>query len=312
MESNRELGQRPIWVTGASGFIGGHLCRRLVDAGHRVLAGYHSNPNGLPTGAIPLATDLTDPAAVDEVIAREQPEVIFHLASCVLGSRDLDWVRPTLEANLNSTVYLMSAAARHQCRRFILTGSLEEPEQVQDAPSSPYAAAKSAASAYARMFHALYQFPAVIARVFMVYGPDQKDQKKLVPYVINQLLDGQSPQMSSGVREVDWIYVEDLVDGLLALADAPDLEGKTVDLGTGLLTSVRTVVEQIAAQIPDAPTLHFDPASDRPLEQVRKADITQTTSLTGWRPAHSLAAGLRKTIAWHAAQRGIASPAGPA
>lgn len=287
-------------VTGATGFIGRHLCRHLVRQGFRVTGVSHQHPEWMPEGVQATAADLTNPAATDELIAREKPELIFHLASCVTGRRDLDMVRPTFEANLASTVHMMTAAARQGgCRRFVLAGSLEEPDTVQSPPSSPYAASKAAATAYARMFHALYQLPAVIARVFMVYGPDQKDAKKLVPYVIDSLLRGEAPRLSSGARLVDWIYVDDVVEGLIQLATAPGLDGRTLDLGSGKLVPVREVAERIARLMNSSGPLHFDPAADRPMEQVRTADAARTESLTGWRPRIALDEGLLATIDWH-------------
>ncbi len=293
-----ELNFERILVTGASGFIGRHLCRYVTATGRRVVGVSRQHPDFLPQDVSPINADLSDPQAVRELIEREKPEVIFHLASCVKGSRDISLVRPTFDANLASTVYLMEAAAQHDCKRFIVTGSLEEPDEVRAPPSSPYAAAKAAATAYARMFHALYQFPAVIARVFMVYGPDQKDQNKLIPYVINSLLREETPKMSSGVRPVDWIYVQDVVEGLTQLAQADAAAGQTVDIGTGQLATVREVVERIARLMDARAPLHFDAAADRPMEQVRAADVAATEALTGWRPRTSLDEGLLATIAW--------------
>ena len=291
---------RTVLVTGASGFIGAHLCRRLLERGRRVAGVSRHHPESLPDGAEACRADLTVPGETAALLARVQPDWIFHLAGCVTGGRGMELVRPTFEANLASTVNLMEAAARQGgCQRFVLAGSLEEPDTVQSPPASPYAASKAAATAYARMFHSLYDFPAVIARIFMVYGPDQKDEKKLVPYVIESLLRGESPRLSSGARPVDWIYVEDVVDGLIRLAAAPDLEGRTLDLGSGELVPVRDVVERIARLTGSAVPLHFDPAADRPMEQIRTADAARTESLTGWRPRVALDEGLLATIAWH-------------
>lgn len=294
-----KLNAETILVTGASGFIGGHLCRHLVAAGHRVIGTSRQHPGALPPGVTPVALDMADAAAVRALVGREKPGIIFHLASCVKGGRGLALVRPTFEANLAGTVFLMEAAAEAGCHRFVLTGSLEEPEDSGVPPSSPYAAAKTAASAYARMFHALYDFPAVIARVFMVYGPDQKDQTKLIPYVINTLLQNRSPEMGGGTRPVDWIYVHDVVEGLLRMAAAEGLEGKTVDLGTGVLETVRGVVERVARLIGTTVPLVFNPAKDRPMEQVRAANTAATEAHLRWRPPTSLDEGLRATIAWH-------------
>ncbi|HMO99344.1 MAG TPA: NAD(P)-dependent oxidoreductase [Kiritimatiellia bacterium] len=292
-----------ILVTGASGFIGSHLCRALVADGATVVGVSREHPDALPDGITPTQADLTDPEQATALIACHRPDVIYHLASCVTGGRDISLVRPTFTANLAATVYLMEAASRAGCRRFVLTGSLEEPDHAQAPPSSPYAAAKAAATAYARMFHALYTFPAVIARVFMVYGPDQRDEKKLVPYVINQLLAGTSPRMSSGTRMVDWIYVQDVVEGLIRLARAEGVAGKTIDLGSGEMTSVRSVVEQIAGLMGNPTALHFDAAADRPMEQVRIANIQETEAAIAWRPRFSLSEGLQATIDWHRRRR---------
>ncbi|HRX07246.1 MAG TPA: SDR family NAD(P)-dependent oxidoreductase [Kiritimatiellia bacterium] len=300
METPSDNPTRTVLVTGASGFIGAHLCRRLRKLGHRVAGVSRRHPENLPDGVEPCRADLASPGETAALLARIQPEWIFHLAGCVTGGRGMELVRPTFEANLASTVNLMEAAARQGgCRRFVLAGSLEEPDAVQSPPSSPYAASKAAATAYARLFHSLYDFPAVIARIFMVYGPDQKDARKLVPYVIDSLLRGEAPRLSSGTREVDWIYVDDVVDGLIRLAAAPDLEGRTLDLGSGERVSVRDVVERIARLTGAAVPLHFDPAADRPMEQIRTADAARTESLAGWRPRVTLDEGLLATIAWH-------------
>ncbi len=294
-----------ILVTGASGFIGHHLCRQLVAGGHSVTGTCHAHPNKLPDGVKGLTADLTDPAAVQRLIATVQPAVVFHLASCVQGARSRELVRPTFLANLASTVYLLEALAEQGCKRFVVTGSLEEPEQVHDAPSSPYAAAKVAASAYARMFHALYALPTVVARVFMVYGPGQRDQHKLIPYVINSLLRGESPHMGSGTRPVDWIYVVDVVQGLVRLAEHPAAIGQTVDIGSGQTATIRHVAERIASLMDAAAGLQFEPAADRPLEQVRVADVERTAALIDWRPTTALDEGLRSVIDW---QRRLQAP----
>ncbi len=145
-------------------------------------------------------------------------------------------ILPTFHSNLASTVNLLTMAAETGCRRVVLTGSLAEPDPKNGElfPSAPYAAAKWASSGYARMFHALYQFPVVIARVFMVYGPAQQDLTKLIPYVTLSLLRGETPKITSGDRLVDWVYVSDVVEGFVALGQAPGIDGETLDLGSGL------------------------------------------------------------------------------
>ena len=287
-----------VLLTGGSGFIGRHLLSRLDACGVEIHATTRgATPAGLPGSWHSL--DLADAGAVDALVEKVKPEVVFHLASHVAGSRDLSLVMPTFLGNLASTVYLMSSLARVGCcTRFVQAGSLEEPEEADAVPASPYAAAKLGAAAYVRMFHHLYGLPIVIARLFMVYGPGPQDEKKLVPYTIKSLLRGDSPSFSSGVRPVDWVYVEDVADGLLRLATADGVVGGRVDLGRGELFTVRQVVEELFRQIAPDKTPSFGSLGDRPSEQVRSADVATTAARLGWAPPTPLAEGLRRTIAY--------------
>jgi nucleoside-diphosphate-sugar epimerase len=218
-------------------------------------------------------------------------------------------VGPTLRANFVAPIQLLSAmAASPGCRRLVLIGSCEEPSATDAGlavPSSPYAASKFAQSTYATMFHRLYGTPVTVARVCMVYGPEQQDARKFVPSVTLGLLRGDSPKMSSGVRRVDWVYAGDVADGLaqLAVTDA-DVNGQVYDVGSGGLETVRSVAERIAAMIPDsAGRLLFGAIPDRPLEQEHAADISATNAAIGWRPRVELEEGLRKTVGWYREHR---------
>jgi len=110
-----------------------------------------------------------------------------------------------------STVNLLTVAANIGCRRIVLLASLEEPEpgHTDAAPASPYAAAKWTSGTYGRMFHKLYQTPVVLVRPFMTYGPRQD-----VRPCYHLLLQDQAPKPASGQRQVDWIYVDDVIEGL--------------------------------------------------------------------------------------------------
>lgn len=281
-------------VTGATGFLGAHLLGQLEREGAEV-AVVSRAPR--PEGARVVRwyrADLEDSSAVEQALADDRPEVLFHLASMVTGRRELDLVVPAFRANLSSTVHLLAAATRVGCRRIVLAGSMEEPEPGTP-PGSPYAAAKAASSLYAAFFRTLYETPIVTARIFMVYGPGQLDTAKVVPASILSALAGRAPRISSGTRPVDWIYVEDVARGLLALARAPGVEGETVDLGSGELVTVREVVERIC-RAAGAPPPEVGALPDRPHETVRRADPSRAFALARWRPEVALDDGLARTI----------------
>jgi nucleoside-diphosphate-sugar epimerase len=152
------------------------------------------------------------------------------------------------------------------------------------------------------MFGSLYGTPVTTARTFMVYGPDQPDLAKLVPYTITSLLRGEAPQLTSGQRLVDWVYVDDVVDALVTLAASPAAVGRVLDVGSGRLHTVRHVVETIAGIVGAGPGAapRFGDLADRPAEVEREADVAETTRVCGWAPATGLEEGLKRTVAWYA------------
>jgi nucleoside-diphosphate-sugar epimerase len=234
-----------------------------------------------------------------------RPEIIFHLASVVTGSRDLDQVWPTFRNNLASTVNVLIDATKVGCDRIVLTGSMEGPssDQPDALPPSPYAAAKWAGSVYARMFHALYGCPVVILRVSMVYGPDQSDRTKLIPYVARCFLDGIAPELSSGRRPVDWVYVDDVVEAHMQAAHVPGALGRVLDVGSGNSVTIREVVERLAELTEAGVGPLFGALPDRLLEEDLVADVEETDRFLGWRATTDLDEGLRRTVDWLRAER---------
>jgi nucleoside-diphosphate-sugar epimerase len=225
------------------------------------------------------------------------------LAGQVTAAPDLPLVLPAFHSLLGSTLNLLVASTAGGCRRVITTGSLTEPaaSDWEPIPSSPYAAAKWSATAYARMFHALYQTPVVILRPFMTYGPGQHETK-IVPHVINSLLQGNAPSLSSGVWSADWVFVEDVIDAFLLAATRPRIDGCSIDLGSGKLTSIREVVQLIVHLTNPEVGPKFGVLPDRPREQMRMADTEFARETLGWSASTSLDDGLAATVKWHQSQ----------
>lgn len=304
-----------VLVTGARGFIGSQLCKRLVVSGVELHAVSRQPPADVVAWWQSIAGDMSDASraatirwwnvdlidlhATRELIRTVRPDATYHLAGLVMGSRSLEMVLPILQNNFLAAFNLLLATAESRAGRIVLAGSLEEPDAPYPVPSSPYAAAKGAASQYARMFRALYETEVVMTKISMVYGPAQADRTKLVPYVTTAFLRGARPKLSSGIRLVDWIFVEDVVDGLIACAHASGADGHTVDLGSGEVFSIREIVQQLRELIPGAPEPLFGAVPDRPLERVRKTDIATSLKLIGWKPSTTLQAGLRRTVDWY-------------
>jgi len=301
----RSLAGTRVLVTGARGFIGTHLSARLVAAGAEVIAVSRHSTREDGNGVRWQQCDLEDFADAAKLFRGVRPRVLFHLSGKVTAAPDVSLVLPAFHSLLTSTVNLLTLATEHGGCRVVFTASMEEPygEPAEDVvPASPYSAAKSAASAYARMFHRLYGCPVATVRLFMGYGPGQAPDK-VIPSTILSLLRQEAPRLSSGRRPLDWIYVEDVIDGLLRAATASGVEGATIDLGSGTLRPVREIVERLVRLMDSSVAPVFGALPDRPGAHVRVARIERAATLLGWRPSTPLDAGLARTIEWYRAHQ---------
>ena len=290
-----------VLVTGASGFIGSHLVSRLISSGAEVHA-VSRRPLPGPEGPAWHVANITDSAKCVELVGTVSPDVVFHLASAVTGARDVDLVVPLMAANQGAAVNLLTAIAKAApSARIVLAGSIEEPHQHDDlTPHSPYAAAKWAASAYARMFAALWDVRASVLQIAMVYGPAQPDLTKLVPYATLELLRGGVPRLSSGTRLVDWVYIDDVVDAFVRTVDADAAIGKVFDICSGRLVSIRDTVELLNLIVGGEAQPQFSALADRRMDRAQRGDPRAAGELLDWRASTALEDGLRKTVAWNA------------
>lgn len=295
------LAGRRVLVTGATGFLGYHLCEGLIS----LQAEVHGLARGasvgeLPTGCTPLSLDLMDFDAVRAAADNLRPNIIYHLAGKVTADRDIGLVLPMLEGNLIPAAHMLLAATDVGCERFVCAGSSEESDPSQPVASSPYAGAKAATSAYVQMFHRLYALPIVLLRPFSVYGPRQ-DDAKLIPYAVRSLLRGESPRLTSGDQVRDFVYVKDVARGFVHAGVTDGVLGEAFDLGTGVGSRVRDVVTLLAevVGVDIAPALGALPS--RIAEEDQVADPARAKEFLGWEPRWTLREGLEETVNWYRA-----------
>ena len=290
-----------VLLTGATGFIGARVMQRLAAESvelHCVTR--RPVPDGPDNGVAGVnwhQADLTVAGEVTDVVASIGPTTIVHLAGAVTGTREAAEIHPIFEQNLVATMHLLEAARSSGVDRILIAGSLEEPETVGETPASPYAASKAGTRMFGNLYRASTDLEVVHLQIFMVYGPGQRDEKKLVPYLITSLLDGQHVETSSGTRLVDWVFIDDVVEGIVRCMRVEQAPEVPVPLGTGRLSSVAEVVatiHRLVGSSVDGSGLGTLGDRSREVEVVANVDLTR--ELLGWAPGELLEDGLRKTI----------------
>ncbi len=292
-------------VTGGTGFIGQHLIRHLTGAGAEVWAGvYPEEPpqraTTLPPRVKRVPLDVQDAESVRQAVQSAAPGVVFHLAAAGVTEPGIDPL-VALDVNVRGTIHLLESLRKLPVRRVVLAGTCYEygARETHEGidPFNFYAASKVAAWAYGRAYWRALGLPVVVARLFQVYGPGQA-AGPLVPSAIQAALTGGDLPMTPGEQQRDFIFVEDVAEGLLAAATAPHIDGESLDLGTGQPHSVRDVVDRIWALTGARGHILAGALPYRPGVAMRLiADTERTARLTGWRARVGLEEGLRRTVA---------------
>jgi UDP-glucose 4-epimerase len=289
---------RNTLVIGATGFIGSHLASALALHGSNVVCVSRSIKNSqlsTPSNMIWEECDASKRENVKRIIDQHKPEIIYHLTSDSKGGQDINLIPDSLKNDLISTINVLLEAARVKNIHVIIAGSFEEPSKNDKFPCSPYAAAKSATTSYARMISALSGLEISILRLMMVYGPRQKSYK-IFPYVINQLRDGQLAELGSARRVLDWVYIDDVIDAFLRVGSLPWISADPIDIGTGSSMELRDCIQIIGDLMGRPDLLSFGAIEDRAMEREEPANTELALIRLGWKAKTKFEEGIRATI----------------
>lgn len=306
-----------VLVTGASGFIGSHLVRRLLADGHEVhgltsavSAVYPQRLLDVRRSVVLHEGSLSDRRAMDALVGSARPEVVFHLGAYTHVGKSWERVDECIATNVQGTVHLLQAleAAGWPARRFVYTstsevyGDVDVPfrEDGPVNPISPYSVAKYAGERFCRMFVAGRQWPIVVLRPFNAFGPAQSPDR-IVPETIARALRRQRLAMTQGHQTREFVYVEDLADGFVraGLTAGDEVHGRVVNLCAGEDISMRELASTILRLMGDPIAPEFGALPERPTEIPRIAgDASVARELLGWKPAIGLEEGLVRTIEW--------------
>lgn len=310
-------------VTGAAGFVGAVLARRLVALGHEthLVARPGGDPwrlRGLDGAAALHACDLEDAAGLARLCRDTRPEWIFHLAAHGAYSTQTDLGR-MMGSNVNATVNVIQAALGCGCAAVVNTGSSSEyglkdhapPETEALEPNSHYAVTKAAATSLASWLARLHRFPIPTLRLYSVYGPFE-EPTRLLPKLVAHALRGALPPLVNPAIARDFVHVDDVVDAyLLAAGSGLADPGAVFNIGSGVQTSLSELVARARLVLGVREEPRWGTMPDRAWDtHVWVADPTRAERELGWRARTSLDQGLLALRDWlsSAPERGRYEP----
>ena len=296
-----------VLVTGASGFIGSALVDELVRRGKEVHCLLRPGGQARYLAAVSSricvhSVDLSNADGVRDAVSASQPEVVFHLAA--VGVTDVT-VDPALAVEVNVVGLLnLLAALRGRFRVFVNTGTCHEygsgeppfREDQDPRPELPYAITKTAAWRFCNRFWQTQRWPIVTVRPFAVYGPRQAPSA-FIPACIRAAQQGRDFDMTGGEQRRDWIYVGDVVEGLIRASTVPEAAGGTFNLCTGRESTLYEVACLIVEQSGKRIAINRGALPYREGENWRLVgDNTRARTILRWEPHVTLTEGIRRTI----------------
>jgi CDP-glucose 4,6-dehydratase len=315
-----------VLITGATGFVGSRLVSALVAQGANVaiLMRDHDPRSELfrsgNIGRVGVTEgELESIADVERAIAESGASMVFHLGAQTLVGVGLNAPLLTLESNVRGTYNLLEACRRQSqtVERVIVASSDKAYGQSDHAyiegdplrATSPYDVSKAAGDLIAQSYHATYGLRVGIVRCGNIYGGGDLNWSRIVPGTIRSFLKREAPEIrSDGTYVRDYIYVDDVVDAYLDIAEAldrPEVAGEAFNFASGaqvsVLDMVKTIAKLMGGQLPEPRVLNT--ATNEIKEQRLSTD--KAKRVLGWRPRVSLDDGLRSTIEWYRAYLGV-------
>ena len=310
-----------VLVTGAGGFVGGHLLPALRDLGHDVVG------TALEAGDDLARMDVTDPKMIDKVVGDVRPDVVFHLAG--QSSVSLSWKEPALtyEVNANGTHYLLEALQKYRpdCKVHIAASSDEygkvDPsecpidESAPLRPVSPYAVSRVAGEWIGRMFHESFGLHVVVTRAFMHIGPGQPASFATADWARQIALaeaGRAEPVVSAGNLQIrrEFGDVRDVIKAYIAVVEKGE-PGEAYNVATGEAHELRSVLDLLVEMADTELRVVVDPEKLRPIDfPVLYGSAAKLERLTGWKPEYRIEDTLRAILDyWRKVVRSDASSA---
>jgi UDP-glucuronate 4-epimerase len=311
-----------ILVTGGAGFIGSHLCERLLSNGIRVIAmdnfdtyydpkikskNVEAIARRFPDRFDLVTGDIRNPIQVKGILQKNKVDVVIHLAARA-------GVRPSIaepllyqDVNIRGTIVLLEACKEHGVENFIFASSSSvygenqrvpfSEKDLDIQPISPYGATKRAGELLCYSYHHLYRMNTACLRIFTAYGPRQRPEMAI--HKFTRLIDrGEKiPMFGDGSSRRDYTYIDDLIDGILGVIDYHKGFG-VYNLGESQTTSLRELIrliEEALGKKANIETMAFQPGD----VSVTYANITKAKRMLKYHPKVKMKEGIQRFVEWY-------------
>lgn len=294
-----------ILITGGAGFIGIHLANRLRAMGHyvRVLDDQSvGHPERLDAGINFNRGDVRDVPRLWAVT--QGVDVVYHLAARVSVPASVLYPREYNDVNVSGTVALLEACRDVGIKRMVLAssatvyGNQEEGlvnEEIPPRPQAPYAVSKVAAEQYMFNMGKIGGFETVALRIFNVYGPGQHlppSHAPVIPQFMQQILGcGSVIVFGNGQQVRDFVYIDDVVDALVASLDAPQIDQQIINVGSGSGTSINDLINALETVTGNSANVLYNGEGQSGLSRL-VANLDKAKQLLNYTPSVELVNGL--------------------
>ena len=294
-----------ILIVGGTGFIGTHVVKEAITLGLKVtiISKNYKDLSERINDVEYLSINISKKVKLYNQLKDKVFHYVINLGGYVDHSNYSSGGEKVVDTHFNGTKNLINCINKDSLKSFIQIGSSDEyganlapqNESHRESPISPYSFAKTSATHFLQMLYKTENFPVVILRPFLVYGPGQ-DMKRFIPQIISGCIEGRNFPTSEGGQLRDFCFISDFVRSIFSSIDNSKAFGEVINIASGEPIAIKEVVSKIQ-KIVSTGNPQFGKVPYRAGENMELfADITKAKKLLNWKPKITLEEGLKQTI----------------